>query len=391
MVGWNDLIKFLRCISRIQLKDKDKESVLRFSRRDVPWESLGALAEMEGITGFLYHHMKSLGLLGMLPKSLKGSIQEIYNQTKQHTLAVAAEAKSLSARVEKAGIPLVALQGLSLLSVYGNPGLRPLGDVDLMVKQGYRECFTALLRKSGYQNLIMTYPNIFCKGEIKIDLHTHILNLNRIKARSYLFPRDLTHMWERATPLFDQVRGILMLNPSDNFIALSAHALKHSYSRLIWLVDLHELLLQLIQDVDGWESLVASARFWRQEKVVLYALILMEGIFGLKVPFRIKSGLRIHSLNILEKHILRLKLRGFSSNELYIALWLCNIQGAGTKLKFIKETVFPEPDIMAQIFANSLPITKPSFYGKRAADVIIRLGKDLHKAFTLSFSSGRKA
>lgn len=388
VVGWQDITKFLRCVSKVHLNDADKEFILHFSQREVPWESLGELAEMEGVSGFLYHHLKNLGLVRVLPNSFTETIENTYHQTRQRTRAIAAEARALSARLEEAGIPVVALQGLSLLSVYGDPGLRQLGDADLMVKPGHKQRLKRLLWEIGYQMPAFMYPDLLCKDGIWIDISTHILKLERVQSRGYLFPEDLTPMWERAIPFSDQSDGLLLLDPYDNFIALAAHALKHSYSRLIWLSDLHESLLQWTAKPNGWEAMVDRARFWGQESVVLYALILMESIFELKVPFRVKSALGIQRLNILEKHLLRLKLRGFSSNELCIGLWLCNIKGTKRKLEFMRETVFPRGEIMAQIFDHTSLATKRSGYVKRIRQAIIILGKNLRQALTFPFRAG---
>jgi len=385
MVGWQDLIKFLRCVSKTCLTEKEVEFIRGFSQGEVPWVSLRTLAEMEGVSGLLYHHLKTLDLLDGLPQSLARPIQKTYLRTKQHTLAIAAEAKALSARLDEAGIPVVALQGLSLLSVYADPGLRELGDADLMVKPGHKQTLKMSLWEAGYRMASFAYSDLFYKDGIWFDIHTHILNLDRIQNRRYLFPEDLTPMWKRAIPFSDQSNGLLLLDPYDNFIALAAHALKHSYSRLIWLSDLHESLLKLATKPNSWELMVDRARFWQQERVVLYALILMERTFDLKVPLWVKSELGIHRLNILEKHLLRLKLRGFSSGELCIALWLCNIKGVGRKLKFMRETVFPRGEIMAQIFPRSSRATKGSVYARRIAQSISLAGKNLRQALTLSF------
>jgi hypothetical protein len=387
MVRWHELIEFLRCVSKIQLSAADKEFILRFSQREVPWESIAALAEMEGVSGLLYSHLKNLGLLSTLPKSFTQSIESAYHQTKHRTLGIVAEAERLSQGFEQAGIQVIALQGLSLLSIYGDLGLRYLDDVDLMVRESDKNHLKALLREDGYQNPIDVYPDLLHKEGLKIDIHTHVLNLDRIRARSYLFPEDLTPMWERAIPIFDQTDGILILDPYDNFIALAAHVLKHSYSRLIWLVDLRELLLKLAKSNVGWDRIIERSRFWKQEKVVLYALTLMEGIFSMKAPFWVKSALGIQKLNIFERHLLRLKLRGFSSNEFRIGLWLCNIKGIGKKLEFIRETIFPKDEVMVQIFDHNSSHIKAAVCAKRFGKAIAIMGRGLIQALHLSYRS----
>lgn len=297
MVTWQDLVKFIQCISRKHLSRAEVDHVFRFVKKDVPWEHLVILAGIQGVDGFVYYHLNRLGLLNSLPESVSGQLEGSYARTRKHTLAILNEAQVLSDRIEHARIPVIVLQGLSLINkLYSDPGLRQLGDMDLMVKPGDKNRLKELLFQEGYGSPYPAYPDILFKSEVLVDIHTHVLNLDRIESRRYIFPENLTPMWEKAIPFFDQPNGILTLDPCDNFIALAAHALKHSYSRLIWLADLHECLIKWADNADRWKEMVVRARVFRQEKVALYALILVERIFGLKIPFWVKRELGVHNL-----------------------------------------------------------------------------------------------
>ena len=381
MVGWWDIVKFIRCVSRRHLKRAEKDYVRHFVKKDVPWENLAALAELDGVAGFFYYHLKDLDLFDAVSKTALNRLENRYNQTKEYILAVIANAGALADKLEQAGFAVMALQGLSLTRLYGDIGLRPLGDADFMVKPDHKEGFKQLLGQAGYYATNPAYPDILYKGDFIVDIHIHILNLDRIHNRRYIFPADLTPMWERAVPFFEQQDSLLLPDPFDNVVALAAHALKHSYSRLIWLVDLHECLLELAGIPGGWGEVVERARFWQQERIVLYALILVERIFDLQVPLQVKQELGINRLSILEKHILRLKIRGFSSEELCYLLWLCNLEGTGNKLKFIKETVFPKDEVMAQIIQDKSWSGKRSDYFRRAVEIISLVSNDLYRAF----------
>lgn len=381
------MVEFIQCVSRKHLRQAEVDHVFRFVKKEVPWDNLVGLAGIEGVDGFVYYHMNRLGLLNSLPKSVLPKLEDSYARTRKRTRAILNEAEVLSTRLEQAGIPVIALQGLSLINtLYQDPGLRQLGDMDLMVKPGDKNRLKELLCQAGFWSPYPNYPDLLFKSEVLIDIHTHVLNLDRIESRRYLFPENLAPMWEKAIPLFNQANGLLTLDPSDNFIALAAHALKHSYSRLIWLADLHECLVEWSKTGNWWQEMVERARFFRQERAVLYPLILVGRIFDLQIPFWIKRELG--ELGMLEKHLIRLKLRGFSSNELCIALWLFNIKGIGKKLKFIKENLFPKDEIMAQIFDKSSQTTKASAYAKRIGQGISLVDENLRLALALSFRSG---
>jgi len=388
MINKQETVKFIRCISKTQLRQTDMEHMLQFLKKDVPWDYLGALAEMEGVAGLLYYHLKASDMVDYLPRSFIKKLENTYQQAAKHTLAILSEAKALASKLEEAHIPVLALQGLSLVRVYGDPGLRPLGDVDLMVKPCHKGKLKRLLYEAEYRMPSFMYPDLLCQDGVWVDIHTHILNLERIRSRQYLFPEDLASMWVRAVPFFDKSGGLLLLDPYDNFIALAAHALKHSYSRLIWLVDLYESLLKWAGNTGGWERMIDRAYFWRQEKVVLYALILMERILDLKVPLWVKDYLGIRKLNILEKQVIRMKLKGFSSGELCYVLWLFNIKGIKRKLKFFKETLFPKDKIMNQIFPHKSGTNKGLIYLRRIINMIIILWRNLRQVLIFSFRAG---
>ena len=380
MISCDEMIKFIRCISRIHLREAHKVFIADFLKKDVPsWEHLVALAEMEGVAGLMYRHLRSSSISKPLKPALK-RLQDITFENTRHSLAIIAEARALSARLEQAGIPVVALQGLSLIRLYNDPRLRPLWDLDLMVPDGDKDGLKKLLLKAGYRVRINAYPDLLSKNGVWVDIHTHILNLERIQTREYIFPRDLALMWQRAVPLFDEPGGLLTFGPFDNFIALAAHALKHGYSRLNWLVDLHESLLELAVKPDGWEELIEHTRFWHQERIVLYALILVERIFEMKIPSRVKGDLGISNLGVFEKHLIRLRVRGFSSPMLCNALWVANIRGIGGKIRFIRETLLPRGEVMDQIRHDAAWGTEGPLYAKRLADAAITVGKDLHRA-----------
>ncbi|MBW1911799.1 MAG: nucleotidyltransferase family protein [Deltaproteobacteria bacterium] len=388
MVTWHDMIGFIRCISRSHLTQDDRDNLLHFADQDVPWDHIVVLADWDGAAGFVYYNMKRLDLLHLFPEPALVELKDIYTHTRKRSLAILSEAEALSLALERAGIQAVALQGLSLITtVYKEPGLRQLGDMDLMIRPDHKHGLKEILWQAGYLAPDKRYPDLLYKEEVWVDIHTHILNLDRIGSRRYLFPEDLSRLWERAVPFFEQSPGLLALDPFDNLIALAAHALKHSYSRMIWLVDIHESLLKWASGPDGWEIVVKRSQSWSQERILLYALILLERTFGLKIPYRVKYELGIDSLSILEKHLLSLSLRGFKSRELCYALWLCNIKGAGNKIKFIKETVFPRDEIMDQIFDHGSGHIKVASCARRFGKAITVMGKGLYQALRLSFRS----
>ena len=51
--GWDEMVKFLRCLSRRYLRGTDKGFIADFLKQDVPMEHLVLFAELEGVAGSL--------------------------------------------------------------------------------------------------------------------------------------------------------------------------------------------------------------------------------------------------------------------------------------------------------------------------------------------------
>lgn len=371
------MFRFLSHIARIRLRMQDAEHIIFFLKKDIPWKELFVSAKTEGVAGLLYHHLDHLKLAPLLPKPVLKELQDNYIETSLNSLQVVAAIKALAVPLDHSGIDVIALQGLSVLRLYGDPGLRPLSDVDLMVREKDESRLKALLEERGYRKMSCEFNDLYCSTRIRLDLHTHILNLERIRTRQSLFPEDLGSMWKKALPFFDRPGSILLLDPYDNFIALAAHALKHGYSRLIWLCDLHEWLLEHALTLESWKNLVNRSRFWTQQRIVLYALLLVESVFDFKVPSRVKNELGCKKLSRLERYLLSQKAGGISLNTLCLVLWFYNIEGVKNKFRFIRETLFPRDEIMEQIFFKSAEKSRRARYKERIGNALRLVSEDI--------------
>jgi hypothetical protein len=297
---------------------------------------------------------------------------------RRQTAGVLEEIGRIAARLEQTGMPVLALQGLSLLPLYEDLCLRPLGDVDLLVADDQKHDFIRMLVECGYAPAAGHYPNLMRKENLCIDLHTHILE--RLDRLQVLFPKKFVCVFrQRSAPLHG--RCVRVADPIDNLLALCCHALKHGYSRLIWLVDLHELLLALEKTTPKvWDEICARARAWRQEKSLLYALILLEAVFGLAVPAAVKKTLGLARLGCLEKYMLRLRARGFRSPYLPHVLYLHMTDGIAAKADFLREALYPEAATMSQVLQDRH--WKQGFPGylRRLISTGVRAAADLKRA-----------
>ncbi len=386
MIYWQDLSRLIRTVSRIRLRPTDISYLSSFlTNKAIPWEQLIKMAEMEGVAGLMYYHLSGFHPFRTLHGPGPGRLKEIYQQIREENIERLSEAERISKHLEASGLSGMVLQGLPVLRKYRYLGLRPMGDMDILVRPDEKACVIDLLQQCGFTVTNPVYPNILYGGGLWLDIHTHVLNLDRIEAREYLFPKELSSLWQRAKPFLRGSKGLLRPDPYDELILQAAHTLKHSYDRMIWLVDLGIMLESLIRSKNDWKKLIKQCRFWHQEKVVLYSLIVLEGILGFEILNEVKSEFGFQKLNRIEKYLLRLKVNGFSSSEYCMALWIFTISGFRKRLAFVNETLFPRQDIMDQIYSRNH--RHPSLWlqikrGGKAGEI---LWQNLYRAIRFSF------
>lgn len=363
----NQIIQFARRVAKTRLFRKDETYLAGTLARELPWKEILSYFDSQGISGLLRRHVKKLGLFRLLPSSAKKHLETWYLATAQNNLSAISEMRLLSDMASSENIPVLAIQGLTIVRNYEDPGLRPMGDLDLMVGLRDRQRFGHLLAKAGFR-VSRTTPDMFCKNGLWIDIHTHVLNLDRIRTRRLVFPENMRGMWDRAG-LFFETGSLMIPDPFDNYIALSAHALKHSYSRLIWLTDLYEWIRYLSKYPRFHLKLADSARFWCQEKPVWYSLVLLDSVLGAPGLSPVMDALGPMRPNFAERTALRLLAKGFSSNELCFALWLSMIDDNPGRIAFLRENMFPSKIVMGQMAGKDSDRIGMGAYMKRNAHI----------------------
>lgn len=172
------------------------------------------------------------------------------------------------------------LKGMALVqSAYGGRiGLRPLGDVDLVLPEAWVLPFERVLIERGFHRL-EPGTSSFGRGDDLVDLHADLLNARRVPSRSRAYHLRAASFLARSSPLDGDLGGLLLPHPVDHLLFLCVHALKHSHSRLFWLVDIALLASQCEP-----AEVLDQARETGTERPLAYAYSLLEAVLGFTAP-----------------------------------------------------------------------------------------------------------
>jgi Uncharacterised nucleotidyltransferase len=329
--------------------------------RDI--DHLITIALKEGLAGLLYKYLLEAKLLDALSFEQSQRLNNIYYRILSHNVRLTHDLKVVLHRFHQKGIQVVLLQGIDLIQqVYGDLGLRPLTDIDLWVLPGNYPRVVGILKSEGYTRDPL-YPNTFKKGATIFDIHTHILWADRIPARKLLFRKGEEEVYRQTGMIHVGDQSARCLSPYDQVVYLSLHVLKHYVDRLIWLVDIRNLLVHW--DRSDWTGFSTRVKELGQERTVSYLLFLLSHLLGYRHPPNVRRLEEEHKLHVLEKKILKTRIKG-KSLPIWAPVFLFS-SGLGFKnrLFFVLESLFPRPEILRQVFAASPDLKVWQLYLKR--------------------------
>lgn len=324
---------------------RDAEA-LALLRLPLDWSLLSRQAIAEGMGGLLAYELRRLARAYDLDLPLAPFTRALHN-TFACNGAAFAELAVLHQELRQQARQVVLLKGGALLeTVYQSQlGLRPLSDLDLLVKASDLPCVKDILLRRGFCPASPASP-FLTNGLTAFDLHTDLIGATRIRRRALAFQFDAEALWREATRLDTQDPTLLVLSPPHQFLHLAVHALKHSFSRLIWFVDL-ALVWQRLQ----WEDLVPEAVASGTLRPLSYVLWSLERLLGVQVPPHVWATLP--QLSKLEKLFLEAVVKRRDMITLGEVMVVLSIPERRRRLGYLLECSFPTRHVLAEVFPTT--------------------------------------
>jgi len=263
------------------------------------WEHLAIFALRFQVGGMLYREIKSRGLPAWLvPADVGNGLRDAYrNHATLNTCLFSDASKVIRALVGNQ-LPVIALKGLALAkNIYGDIALRPMSDMDLLVKESDLGRAGRILLALGYKphpavlgcalNVPHHSPPFTNKSGTVIELHWNIV------APDGPVKVDVDGLWERACLVTVGDVEVRTLSPEDLFLHLCVHACRHLQDGLglIQLCDIAGLVKTSVDKID-WQVVVGRAARWGARKCVYLMLLLVRDLLGAALPEKIMSGMK---------------------------------------------------------------------------------------------------
>ncbi|MHB8094189.1 MAG: nucleotidyltransferase domain-containing protein [Candidatus Aminicenantales bacterium] len=346
------------------------------------WENLVDWALCFKVGGLFYRETRSGNFPAeLIPIDARDRLREAYrNLATTNTSRFFDVLKILKALADNR-LPVIELKGLSLANkVYGDIALRPMSDVDLLVKEEDLVKAGRILLTLGYQQYFPSWervvkiyhhlPPFTNKNGTMIELHWNIV------APDSPIKVDLDGLWERSRLInVDHVK-VRAFSPEDIFLYLCIHAGFHLKTGLdlIPFCDMAGLIKNPTEKID-WPIVMERATRWGCQKCVYLMMVLVRNLLGAAPPDIIMLGMEpddyqsVYFDEALEQifndnpsdRLIRKRIDQLSQIRKY--------KGIKCKILSLSRVAFPSREYMARIYPVSVSSPKIFLY------YIFRLGR----------------
>lgn len=287
--------------ARLALDESSRQNLDELLRTELNWDELISRANAQGVTPLLYWHLsKRPAWWRGIPKSACDRLSALYHHNVRRNGMLLHELDSLLAIMQAAGIPVMLMKELHLLqTIYPEPGLRPLGDLDLLVQREDFERAKFLLQKAGYQpewrhnpfkdRYGFGYHLINREKGVWIDLQWNLCQREWTAADDGLgkFRPPIQKIWDRA--LSDG--RVWKKSWEDLLFHLCVHAEGHGWGELIQFCDIAAVIQRCGRGLD-WKYLIETTRAASLEASLYCTLHLINEIWGVAIPAEFLQQLR---------------------------------------------------------------------------------------------------
>jgi hypothetical protein len=261
--------------------------------------ALFARAHAQGIAPILHASLERWGGEGAFSARL-APFGAAYRATLRHNVLLLDELSRIAARFSREEIETILLKGAALLlTVYPHPALRPMGDLDLLVREAdvpralraAQDLGFRILRPGVSEARLRTKHEIALARRlgdgtpIYLEIHWRFIPRESLVAGP---AREPEQIWRDSHPSEDLTIPARVLSAEDALVLGALHLQRHVYSRAIWFVDLAMLLERKRID---WDRVVNKAKIWGTRSALHLALRGLREICGVGAPREVMSAL----------------------------------------------------------------------------------------------------
>jgi hypothetical protein len=277
------------CCARANLDEAATTRIRDIIRGPLSWSDVAATAFNHHVETFLCENLTLAGD-GLVPAAWLDNLRESAHRTGGMAVLLFSELLRIHEVFEMEGVPLIPYKGpvLSWLA-FGSLTHRRFVDLDFFVPQKDIPRASALLKSGGFDSkseipdewtgrsgsVPGQYAFFGAATRTQVELHTERT------LRYFPVPLNFEKMSRRLIPVELCGRTLRTFSIEDTLVMLCVHGAKHFWERLLWILDVAQLIS--VQEVN-WTLLTQIAAKLQSTRVLLLGLYMAHDLFDAPLP-----------------------------------------------------------------------------------------------------------
>jgi len=304
-------LRFISNCFNINYQVESKKILEDLVNKGLDWDFILKKIIQSDIAPLAFHNLSGLKN-NKIPLWFLENLHKSYDHTLVKNLFIQKTLNNVLSLFSTENIPTIALKGIFMGDIiYEDIALRPLSDIDILVKKTDLQRVDRLLQQNGYIKFT-EYPNqisIFqisyfkdndaaqnCLKRISMDVHydLHISWTSSVISPDFLWHNTITK----------DVNGVTILYPSleNSIIYAALHFFRHfsaaficpdtfSFPRLKFILDIHEIISMKQNEID-WNYILDFCNRNDIKYILYFSLILSKNYFDTNIPYKIISRIK---------------------------------------------------------------------------------------------------
>lgn len=353
------------------------------------WDGVIQQSVRHGVAPLLYQRLEKLGPSANIPDSIVQRLRGIYLHSVVRNTLLYHELSKVLGILQNDGIPVIVLKGAALAElIYQNIALRPMSDVDLLVKGKDIWKIDKVLSQLGYES------NTFLLSKRHAQWIQHITYTNRVihvEIHPKIYELPNLNPWINASPATIASTDTLILGSEDFLLHLCLHVDRHfrkdGSTNLIWWCDIAEFLKHYHKELN-WDYVTRIAKKHQVEGAIHRILHVVNEWFDGHAPANVLSQLKDDGIIISINDVLHPAKESTSEHKqaqtqiesLHSLLSSTSrIPSIHNKIYHVFRSIFPCREFMIHRYSVTRPNFVYFYYFIHISKVAIKVVKALYQ------------
>jgi hypothetical protein len=268
-------------------------------QQQLDWDYILEVSIRHGVSPLFYFGLTQLAqaaaLDTLVPAHILAELEQLYRSTQTRNRRLYGVIGEIAKAFERIGVAAIGLKDVHLArEVYPDIGLRPMGDIDILIHREDYEKVAACMAELGFvplpgPNIPFTLKYAWAHhfhrpaDNVWVDMQWNVLQREWDTYQEGNFDFEIARVWRNAISMMVDDYRILVPKIEDMFFHLCLHLEGHEYCELILFADIAELLRRYEGAID-WEYIVSITKQYTAESSVYYVLFLLQRLFAVALP-----------------------------------------------------------------------------------------------------------